>query len=82
MKVRSADTEPSPALAARVAAPAVPAPPAVPAAPGPGAQPEADDASGPTVPLLLVAAGGVVAIWLILEGLIWSRRRSRRRSLR
>jgi Tol biopolymer transport system component len=92
MKVRSADTEPSPALLARsaaqaahaAAAPGAQAAPApgVQAAPAPGAQAETTDTAQPTVPLPILAAGVLVALWLTVEGLLWSRRRSRRRSLK
>jgi Tol biopolymer transport system component len=76
MKVRSGETEPSPALHARLASQAD--------APSGGVQ--ASPQTNPRViatvsaPLFLGAAGSLVVLWLAVEGVRWSRRRSRRRA--
>ena len=73
MKVRSADTEPSPALLARAASQG--ASPASVSAPGAGGT----VLDQPALPYYLAALGGLAGLWLAVEGVLWQRRRSRRR---
>jgi hypothetical protein len=106
MKIRSGETELSPALHARLAAQAGPdataqngtqagaqagaqssAPPGVVGNPqvvatvaAPGASAAAEQPGPSSAPYFLVGAGVLVAMWLTVEGVRWSRRRARRRS--
>jgi Tol biopolymer transport system component len=48
----------------------------------PGALSETSQPSPSAAPYLLLAAGGLVALWLAVEGVRWSRRRSRLRARR
>jgi len=100
MKIRSGDTEPSPALAATTAARAhaaqAPGAQATAAqgtaaqvsAPGSGVSAQAQSSAPVTpttpspAPAMLWAAGGLIVLWLAVEGLRWSRGRARRRSAR
>jgi hypothetical protein len=90
MKVRSGETVPSPALHARLAPSAGTATDAQTGAPtnpqvaatvaAPAAQSQPDPESPSPAPYFLLAAGSLVVLWLGVEGIRWSRRRSRRRS--
>jgi Tol biopolymer transport system component len=76
LKVKSGDTEPSPALMARVAAQAAPTPPML------SGQPATSDTSQPSLPIFLSAIGGLAAIWVVVEVVLWNRKKARGRSPR
>jgi Tol biopolymer transport system component len=94
MKVRSGETEPSPALLAKQASQAGPQMGAqanaqagaqtnaqvVATVSAPPGQPGTSQPATSPAPYFLFGAGGLVAMWLAIEGVRWSRRRSRRRA--
>jgi hypothetical protein len=82
MKVRSAETEPSPGLVAHVAqvaqgAPAGQASP-VPTSASGGSPPSGGEETGPSAPPYLPALVGLVVVWLAIEATLRVRRARRR----
>jgi dipeptidyl aminopeptidase/acylaminoacyl peptidase len=90
LKVRSGETVPSPALQARLGssvdagtglqADSQTSPQAIGTITAQGAQPPQGPDSPSATPYFLLAAGSLAVMWLAVEGMRWSRRRSRPRS--